>query len=132
MARVIRFVSARFDVSTERPNPINPIAGESLLSWLREQVKPEVEMSPPEPEDWGWYSFVSWQGRQYLIGSSASEEDEGGKREWILQIDKQRSMREKLLGREKMTRDDECASYFQRLLEQEATFRAVEADPEPE
>ena len=89
-------------------------------------------MSPPEAEDWGWYSFVSWRGRQYLIGSSASEEDEDGSREWILQIDKQRSMREKLLGREKMAKDDECASYFQRLLEQEATFRGVEADPEPE
>ena len=100
MARVIRFLTARFDVSSERPNPINPIAGESLLLWLREQVKPEVEMSPPEAEDWGWYSFVSWQGRQYLIGSSASEEeDEGGRREWILQIDKQRSMHEKLRTR---------------------------------
>jgi len=132
MPRVIRFLSARFDVSTERPNPINPIAGESLLLWLREQVKAEVEMSPPEAEDWGWYSFVSWQGRQYLIGSCASEEEEGGEREWILQIDKQRSMRERLLGHEKMARDDECASYFQRLLEQEASFRVVEADAEPE
>jgi len=132
MPRVIRFLSARFDVSKERPNPINPIAGESLLLWLREQVKAAADMSPPEAEDWGWYSFVSWQGRQYLIGSCASEEEEGGEREWILQIDKQRSMRERLLGQEKMTRDDECATYFQRLLEQEASFRVVEADAEPE
>ena len=132
MPRVIRFISARFDVSKERPNPINPIAGESLLLWLREQVKAAADMSPPEAEDWGWYSFVSWQGRQYLIGSCASEEEEGGEREWILQIDKQRSMRERLLGQEKMTRDDECATYFQRLLEQEASFRVVEADAEPE
>ena len=72
MAGVIRFLTARFDVSTERPNPINPIAGESLLLWLREQAKTEFEMSPPDAEDWSWYSFVSMQGRQSLIVSSSS------------------------------------------------------------
>ena len=30
MARVMRFRTAKFDVSKERPNPINPIPGESL------------------------------------------------------------------------------------------------------
>ena len=49
---------------------------------------------------------------------------------WILQIDKQRSVREKLFGREKMTSDDECARFFQRLLEQEPSFRSVSADPD--
>ena len=63
-----------------------------------------------------------------MLGSSASEE--GGDREWILQIDKQRSVREKLFGREKMTSDDECARFFQRLLEQEPSFRSVSADPD--
>jgi len=127
MTRVIRFLTAKFDVSAERLNPINPIPGESLLLWLRAQARPHVELSHPEPEDWGWYSFVTWKSRQYLLGSSASEE--GGDREWILQIDKQRSVREKLFGREKMTGDDECARFFQRLLEQEPSFRSVSADP---
>ena len=128
MTRVIRFLTAKFDVSAERLNPINPVPGESLLLWLRAQARPHVELSHPEPEDWGWYSFVTWKGRQYLLGSSASEE--GGDREWILQIDKQRSVREKLFGREKMTSDDECARFFQRLLEQEPSFRSVSADPD--
>lgn len=129
MARVIRFSSAKFDVSKERPNPINPIPGESLLIWLRERAKPQVELSEPDAEDWGWYSFVDWKGRQYLIGSSASDE-ENDEREWILQVDKQRSLKEKLFGREAMSAGDECADFFQKLLEQEPAFKAVSVDPE--
>ena len=130
MARVIRFTTSKFDVSKERPNPINPIPGESLLLWLRSQALPEIAMSEPDAEDWGWYSSVEWKGRLYMIGSSASEE-EGDEREWILQIDKHRSVKEKLFGNEKMSKDDECALYFQRLLEGEASFNAISVDPEP-
>ena len=130
MTRVIRFNTAAFDVSKERPNPINPIPGESLLLWLRERARPDVEISEPAPEDWGWYSDLEWKGRNYMLGSSASE-DENGQREWILQIEKHRSMTEKLIGRAKMSEDDACASYFQRLLESEATFEGVSVDPEP-
>lgn len=128
MTRVIRFNTAKFDVSKERPNPINPIPGESLLLWLREQARPHVEVTEPDAEDWGWYSFVDWKGRQYLLGSSAMDE-EGGQREWILQIDKQRSAKEKIMGREKMAGDDECAQFFQRLLEVEPAFTSVSVDP---
>ncbi len=128
MARVIRFITDKFDVSKERPNPINPIPGESLLSWLRERAQPRVHLTEPDAEDWGWYSYADWNGRQYLIGASASEEED--EREWILQIDKQRSMKEKLLGREAMRNDDDCAAYFQSLLEAEPAFKSVSIDPE--
>jgi hypothetical protein len=90
MARVIRFTTDEFDVSKECPNPINPIPGESLLVWLREQAEPRAQLTEPDAEDWGWYSFVDWDGRQYLLGASASDDE--GEREWVLQIDKQRSM----------------------------------------
>ncbi|MBC7779839.1 MAG: hypothetical protein H7125_06985 [Proteobacteria bacterium] len=132
MACVIRFTTASFDIAAERPNPINPIAGVSLLLWLRSQVPAELEMSEPDAEDWGWYASVRWKGRAYLIGATAAdEEEEGGRREWMLQIDKHRSVTEKLMGREKMTEHDECARYFMGLLEGEPTFSAVSIDPEP-
>jgi len=111
MTHVIRFRTARFVISKERPNPINPIPGESLLLWLREQTRPDVAVSEPDAEDWGWYSSVEWEGRSYMLGSSASEDDSGD-REWILQIEKHRSVTEKLLGRAKMGKDDKCAKYF--------------------
>ena len=131
MARVLRFCTAAFDITKERPNPINPIPGESLLLWLIEKAKGSVEISAPDAEDWGWYSYAEWKGRKYLLGASACDEDEDGQREWILQIEKQRSVKEKLLGRANMTPDDGCAQYFQRLLEGEASFREVSVDPEP-
>ena len=128
MARVIRFTTDAFDVAREPPNPINPIPGISLLLWLRDHARPQVEVGEPDAEDWGWYAFVDWHGRTYLLGASASEDDGG--REWVLQIDKQRSMKEKLLGRAAMTPDDPCAAYFQALLEAEPAFRDVSVDPD--
>jgi len=126
---VLCFHTSAFDISKERPNPINPIPGESLLLWLREHAK-DVDVSPPDAEDWGWYSSVEWKGRLYLLGASTSDPEENGEREWVLQIDKQRSVTEKLLGRAKMSPDDDCARYFQGLIERETGFRQVSIDPE--
>lgn len=53
-----------------------------------------------------------------------------GLREWVLQIDKLRSTKEKLLKHGHMSHDDECAQFFQNILEHEATFRDVSVDPE--
>ena len=128
MTLVVRFNTTMFDVSRERPNPINPIPGESLLLWLKAHATTPV--SAPEPEDWGWYADVVWEGRAYLLGASASE-DEDGEREWILQVHKQRSLTERLLGREKMTGEDACGHYFRTLIENEPGFRNVSADAEP-
>ena len=86
-------------------------------------------MSEPDAEDWGWYSSVEWKGRPYLLGSSASEE-EGGEREWILRSTSTALSRRSFRERED-DQDDECARYFQRLLEGEASFNAISVDPEP-
>lgn len=130
MASVIRFNTSKFDVAAERPNPINPITGQSLLAWLRQAAKPRVAITEPEPEDWGWYSFAEWNGRTYLLGSSASEED-NGEREWVLQVVKQRTLLEKVLGRERMQEDDGLAAFVLGLLAQEPAFVGVSAGAEP-
>ncbi len=129
-ARVIRFTTSFFDVAKERPNPINPIPGESLLLWLREKSRPRMQVSGPDAEDWGWYASVVFDGRGYMLGASASD-DENGEREWVLQIVKHRSFVEKLLGREKLTEGDACVSFFQSLLAKETNFKSVSVDPEP-
>ena len=128
MERVIRFTTKAFDVSKERPNPINPIPGESLLIWLREQVGTKVVISEPDAEDWGWYAVADWNGRQYMLGSSASEEEENGEREWVLQVEKLRSLKEKLLFRQKMLPDDDCARFFEDILEREPSFSDLSVD----
>src|SRR5262249_43738850 len=123
-ATVIRFTTGLFDVAKERPNQINPIPGESLLLWLAEKLKGQVAVPVPLTEDWGWYVDIHWNGRAYMLGASASEEDENRQREWVLQIVKHRTLKERLLGKERMTAEDECAAYLRQLLENERAFAA--------
>jgi hypothetical protein len=123
MAYLIRFRTEMFDVSKERPNPINPIFGESVLWWLREQAGPLAQMTEPGAEDWGWYSYVEWNGRHYLIG--ASTEGVAKMREWTLQIHKRRSIEEKIFGRERETADDPCVMYIRGLIESQQAFQDV-------
>jgi hypothetical protein len=127
-ATVIRFTTGLFDVTKERRNEINPIHGESLLLWLAEKLRGQVAVPTPQTEDWGWYAEIDWKGRFYTLGASASDEEENGQREWILQIVKHRTMKERLLGKEKMTADDECASTMLRLVERETAFAGVSVD----
>lgn len=129
MAQVIRFRTTTFDVSKEPLNPINPIAGQSLLLWLKGRAGADLRLTEPSTEDWGWYCEVDWNGRTYLLGASAAEQ-ETEEREWVLQIEKFRSVKEKLLGRAKMGGDDECARYFQRLIESEPSFKEISVDHE--
>jgi len=124
MHAAIHFRSSLFDVSREPENPINPIKGSSLLDWLRECVPTNLAMTDKDAEDWGWYCDVTWEGRDYLVGSCAQERDDGN-HEWILQIDKLRSFKEKLFGFSKMTADDACFLFFKRLIENEQSFTEV-------
>lgn len=129
MARVIRFRTSRFDISKERSNPINPIAGESLLLWLRERAQHRVDIPVPEAEDWGWYAYVDWEGRSYLLGASVTSGD-GEMPEWVLQMEKCRSVKEKILGQARETGDDPCFAFFQGLIEAEPDFHDVSVDSE--
>lgn len=125
LGRVLSFYTATLDVRDEPRNEVNPIPGRSLLLWLLNYADHAVKISVPAPEDWGWYSYAEWNGGEYLLGASGSSERADGQREWILHIDKRRSLREKLLAKTKMTQDDGCARFFQSVLEREASFPPV-------
>ncbi len=117
MHPVIEFQTSKFDVSKEDENPINPIYGKSLLLWLREKTKDAVEIPDPDYEDWGWYSDIEWNGRVYMLGASS---DDG--KTWFFQIDKDRTIIEKILGKEKITENEEIWKYFISLLQSESEF----------
>ena len=54
MAHLISFKTSRFDVRTETSNPINPIAGQSVLAWLRPHLaETGYRATDPDAEDWG-------------------------------------------------------------------------------
>ena len=129
MSHVISFRTARFDVSKETPNPINPIAGESVLLWLRPQLmKAGYKATEPDTEDWGWYIDVEGNGVSYLIGASADAEVSESEIDWTLQIEKVRSPKDKLLGRNKMASDDQLTALVEMLLRADSAIEQVSVD----
>jgi hypothetical protein len=130
MHPVIHFKSRRFDLSSEPGNPINPIRGASLLDWFRAKLPAELGIAAAEPEDWGWYTHVTWRGRQYLIGTCAHEADDGD-HEWVVQIDKSRTFMERILGRERMTEDDPVFTLVRSLIENEPGFTEFSVERGP-
>ena len=129
MNQSIYFKSALFDPATEQQNPINPIRGASLINWLSRELHGTYEIDEAMPEDWGWYSYIEFAGRTYLIGAIAFFEegdDPGAEIEWAFQVDKIRTFREQLLGREKMREDDACFQFFKALFEASPHFQDVQ------
>jgi hypothetical protein len=130
MAYVITFRSARFDVASEPPNPINRIHGESVLRWLREKLQGSpYETTAPDDEDWGWYIDVKGGGASYLLGASGeAAEAASGPVDWSIQIEKHRSLGEKLRGAGKMAADDPLSALIERLVRQEAAATDIDVD----
>ena len=131
MHYIITFKTAKFDVSKEKENPINPIYGYSLLDWLRKKVIGKVQITEPDAEDWGWYSYLSWNGRDYLIGASVhyeKGEDPNSELEWVFQVDNQRSLIERIMGKEKMSKDDPCLLFFKSIFEVDPDFKEIEVE----
>ena len=122
MHPMIRFTTDVFNIKKEDKNPINPIYGQSLLLWLKEKTSASYIMSTPDYEDWGWYSNIIYNDKKYMIGASSEEDG----LEWVLQISKQRSLIEILLGKEKITKNDKCFLYFKKIIETESSFKNIE------
>lgn len=120
MNQSIHFKTSMFDVSKEKENPINPIYGLSLLEWLRKELGGQPLISEPDAEDWGWYSELEYKGNNYVIGSCALFEqgdDPAAELEWVFQVDKHRSFKEKLFGKNKMSKSDCCFVFFKEIFE---------------
>ena len=116
MHYVISFESKQFDLDGEEENPINPIKGKSVGEWLVELLrKEEINVSNFDAEDWGWYSYATYQDNKYLIGFAAHPgRSENEVPEIIIQVDKRRSLFERLLGKNKLTNNDPLLSIIER------------------
>jgi hypothetical protein len=126
MAHVISFIAARFDVTDESPNPTNPIAGQSVLLWLRhELLRAHYRVTEPDTEDWGWYIDVEGAEASYLVGASADAAEPNPTVEWILQVHKNRSMTDKVLGRNKLAADDPLSALIEALVRADSRIEQV-------
>ncbi len=123
MAHVISFITSRFDIAAEKPNPINPIAGQSVLLWLKaELLRADYQVTEPDTEDWGWYMDVQDADAAYLVGASADAE---APLEWTVQVHKHRSMTDRLLGRNKMAADDRLSALIERLIRADGAMQQI-------
>jgi hypothetical protein len=137
MAHLVSFRSARFDVRAEDPNPINPIPGQGVLRWLRaELARANCTVTEPSTEDWGWYVDVEAEGAHYLVGASADVEGstsdlEGSTPdiEWMLQVHKHRSLKERILGLNKMAADDPLVARIEGLVRGDPRISDVSSVP---
>lgn len=128
MNHVIRFDTAMFDTTIEPENPFNPMYGTSVIRWLQTNGMPSLVVPDPEAEDWGWYAISTFEGQKYLIGASSVDEhgiEANPSREWVVQIERQRTLKEQLFGKGKMTDSDPCFLYVKSLIENEPEFTNV-------
>lgn len=131
MAHLISFRSRKFDVMAETPNPTNPIAGQSVLRWLRAELgKAQYVATEPDTEDWGWYIDVTGNDGSYLVGASADADGSTPEVEWVIQVHKHRSMKDKLLGRNTMAMDDALVALIERILRGDSQISEVSVDRE--
>ena len=126
MAYLLFFTTDRFDVSGEKPNAINPIAGQTVLLWLREDLlKAQYRVTEPDTEDWGWYIHVEGADASYLVGASAEAADPTPIVAWIVQVHKNRSMKDKVLGRNKMATDDPLFALIEKIVRGDSRIEQV-------
>ncbi len=129
VVHVISFITAKFDVAGEKPNPINPIAGESVLHWLRERLAPAgYTATEPDAEDWGWYVDVLGADATYLLGASGEPDERGAPVDWTLQVHKRRSLRDRITGRNRMTRDDPLVALIERIVSEDPGITDIHVD----
>ena len=131
MAHLISFTTSKFDISKETPNPINPIAGQSVLNWLKHELaKAHYQSTEPATEDWGWYMDVEGGGASYLVGASADARDAAKDVEWTIQVHKTRSVKDKLLGRNKMQTDDPLGALIANIIRADGAIEQVSVENE--
>ncbi len=127
----IHLETSKFDIQKEDENPINPIYGQSLLLWIRGQLKDNYEFSTVDYEDWGWYCDIIFNNRTYMLGSSVFYEegdDPSSELEWVFQVHKQRAFKEALLFKEKMTEQDDCLQFFQAFFAEAGDIKVLSSE----
>jgi len=117
-------------VRAEDPNPINPIPGQSVLRWLRVELSnAHCTVTEPATEDWGWYVDVAAGGAHYLVGASADVEGSTPDIEWMVQVEKHRSLKEKILGQNRMAADDPLVALIESVLRADPQIASVSSTP---
>jgi hypothetical protein len=126
----ILFKTARFNLSQPYPYFINDCCfGDDLAKWLVSQL-PAVGIETDEPyqEDWGWEFAARLATNQYYIGvGGLSDEDpaDPNRGEFRIMISKQRTLWERLSGKNKIRPDEAVLRAVETILAKEEEFVEV-------
>ncbi|QNP40623.1 hypothetical protein [Lysobacter solisilvae (ex Woo and Kim 2020)] len=101
----------RFNLSIVGPDFINDCCfGEDFSRWLVAALPAAgVQADVICMEDFGWANQAEYQGITYLMcvaGNSDEDPQRPNQGEWHVMLERQRSFAEKLLGRNRISRDD--------------------------
>ena len=128
MTQVVTFTSSQFDAAAETPNPINSIAGESVLNWLRDKLHTiGYQVTTPATEDWGWYIYVKDGENSYLVGAS-SDLAQPAPREWTIQIHRERSLTDRLFRRNTLADTDALSARIEAFIRESGGAQDVHVD----
>jgi hypothetical protein len=118
MSHQVSFRSERFDPAAEPENPINPIPGHAVLVWLCDAARSSgYTCGEPAAEDWGWCVDVSANGVSYVLGASAAwEPGQAGPIEWTVQLERPRSLRDRLFRRNVHDAHDPLSAFVERMV----------------
>ena len=131
------FRTDRFNLSKVGEHFINPCCfGEDLAAWLGLKLRDKgVDVCGPYQEDWGWELPVSkGDDAYYLCMSGNTDEDPTNpdQGEWRIIIEKRRSIRQRLAGKGKITRDDGMLALVREVLSSEADISGIHVEQDEE
>src|SRR5690349_18400205 len=120
------FQTDRFNLSRPKEYFINECCyGDDLAAWLRGKLaEMSIEATEPAQEDWGWYIDLRHNGNAYFVGIGGNKDETSGNMgEWRLMIEKHRSLKEKLLGKNRIARNEQIITILQGMIENEPDMR---------
>ena len=98
--------TGRFNLSKPKSHYINECCfGDDFAAWMKTKLAEKgISADDPEQEDWGWYLDAKHEGSSYMIGFSGNSDEDQTRPdygEWHVMIKRDRSLKDKLLGRNK-------------------------------
>ena len=102
-----------------------------MLEWLR---PPLAAAGYPSTEPDPRTGVGTWTSRApavpYLVGASGDAEAEAREIDWVVQIEKHRSMTDRMFGRNAMADDDPVSAAIEKIVRADSQIQSVNVESE--
>jgi hypothetical protein len=126
----ILFDTNKFNLSEVKPDFINDCCfGEDFANWLGQELNLiNIITTEPFQEDWGWAFYIKYKRHNYFIGVGGNADDlnkESNLGEWRVMVEKKRSIIEKILGKNKLNKDDDIINFIHTIIMKQNDFHNI-------